>query len=359
MKPESRITGPSDTVSGLLLLQPPARGRISGGYRFNAALARALKARGIGLLEEWDPGQAPPENTAGRVLVDSLYLHRPAPERVAGWLRAGGRAGYLLAHYLPLEDPTLAEAAKTAWYESARTWLSSLQGIFCTGQGQAEAWRRHFPQLGCIHFLPPAIPDRRTIPFPPPPQGHGKPLRLVTVGTLSPSKGQHEILDTLRDLRDRAFQWDLVGSCEEHPHYVRQLKERIRTDNLTHNIVFHGSLSPEQSAGLLERAHLCVSASRLESFGMANAEALARSVPLLAFDAGDLPLWIDHGPGSWIMDSRDPSAWRRRLKQLVREPGTLRPPLTAPRLPSRSWDETADLLLQAHGEPGGTPSRNR
>lgn len=320
-------------------------------------MVRALRKRGMGLLEEWDPGPALPENNAGSVLVDSLYLRRPVPQRVAAWLQADGRTGYLLAHYLPLEDPTLAEAAKTAWHESARTWLSSLQGIFCTGQRQAEAWRRHFPRLGCIHFLPPAIPDRRTSPFPPPPQGPGQPLRMVTVGTLSPSKGQHEILDTLADLRDRSFQWDLVGSCEEHPQYVRQLKERIRTDNLTHNIVFHGSLSPEKGAGLLERAHLCVSASRLESFGMAHAEALARSVPLLAFDAGDLPLWIDHGPGSWIMDARDPSAWRRQLKQLVREPGSLRPPMAAPDLPSRSWDETADLLLQAHGDTDVKPSR--
>jgi glycosyltransferase involved in cell wall biosynthesis len=313
----------------------------------------------MGSLKEWDPAHALPENPAGVVLVDSLYLRRHAPMHIAAWLEAGGRASYLLAHYLPLEDPTLAEDAKAAWYESARTWLSALQGIFCTGQRQTEAWRRHFPQLRCIHFLPPAIPDQRTTPFPPPPQGQSHPLRLVTVGSLSPSKGQHEILATLAELRDQAFRWDLVGSCGAHPQYVRQLKEQIRTDNLAGKIAFHGSLPTRECAGLLEQAHLCVSASRLESFGMANAEALARSVPLLAYEAGDLPLWIDCGPGSWIINPRDPSAWRGQLKQLVREPGTIRPPHTPPRLPARSWDETTDFLRQALREPGVTPSRKR
>lgn len=356
MKPEGRIRGSFAGFPGLLLLQPPPRGRISGGFRFNAALARALKERGIGSLEVWDPDGGLPENTAGMVLVDSLYLGHPSAEPFTKWLEASGRKGYLLAHYLPLEDPTLAETAKAAWYENARTWLSSLQGVFCTGQRQAQAWRRHFPGFGELHFLPPAIPDRRTTPSVPPPQRQGHPLRLVTVGTLSPSKGQHEILDTLSDLRDQAFQWDLVGSDEEHPEYVRQLKERIQSKNLTDNIVFHGSLSPEKCADILEQAHLCVSASRLESFGMANAEALARSVPLLAYDAGDLPLWIDHGPGSWIIDCRDPSAWHRQLKQLLREPGKLRPPRTAPQLPARSWDETTDCLLRALGKNKQTGS---
>jgi glycosyltransferase involved in cell wall biosynthesis len=345
---------PPENAPDIVLLQPPAGGLVSGGYRFNQGLGGALKARGAATLVEWDPAHPVPAVPARVVLVDSLYLGRPAGDRTRRWLEDERRRGYLLGHYLPMEDPSLDEEHKAGWQRNARTWLSSLQGVFCTGDRQREAWRRHFPELGGIHFLPPAIPDRRTAPFPEIPAGF--PVRLVTVGTLCPSKGQHEILDTLREVRDVPFRWDLIGSGKADPPYVRQLQRRIQAEGLDGSVHLHGSLPPESCAAFLEGAHLCVSASRFESFGMAHAEALARGVPLLAYDVGDLSLWIKRGPGAWIIDTGDSAAWRRQLIRLVRQPDSITPPREAPRLPARSWEETTDRLLRVLHDEGDLAS---
>jgi glycosyltransferase involved in cell wall biosynthesis len=338
------MASPAESAPDIVLLQPPAGGLVSGGYRFNQGLANSLRERGAGTLEEWEPGHPLPLNPARVVLVDSLYLGRPAGDRIRRWLEDGQRRGYLLGHYLPMEDASLDEEQKATWQRNARTWLSTLRGVFCTGDRQREAWRRHFPGLGEIHFLPPAIPDLRTAPYPE--KAVSSPVRLVTVGTLFPGKGQHEILDTLREIRDAPFRWDLIGSREADPAYASQFAQRLQDEGLGGSVFLHGCLSPESCAALLEGAHLCVSASRFESFGMAHAEALARGVPLLAYDVGDLTLWVTPGPGAWIMDPCDTAAWRRQLIHLVREPGSISPPDEAPRLPARSWEETADRLLE-------------
>ncbi len=109
--------------------------------------------------------------------------------------------------------------------------------------------------------------------------------RVLNVGTVVDYKRQNELLDAALRLRKRGadLDWHFVGSAHPLDPYAARFIERARGLPW---VKWHPSLALPQLIALLDRASALVHVSRIESFGLVVAEALARNLKVIGFASG-------------------------------------------------------------------------
>lgn len=136
--------------------------------------------------------------------------------------------------------------------------------------------------------------------------GIGARDRLVgVIGTISPEKGQAEMIEALALARGRVkgLKVLFVGKPEEK-RQLETLRETARRLGVEDGIVFAGAV-PDVFA-VLPLLDLLVSASRVESFGRTLIEAQACGVPVLAAAAGGVTEIIRPGVNGYLVASNRP-----------------------------------------------------
>ena len=274
----------------LRFIHPPLAGPVTGGTRYNQNLIRAAERVGIRLHSvEW-PGQAditellaPFDARSDLLFWDSLFLSdlAEAPD-LGGWPRQG-----LLVHYLPFANPMLDEPERVHWRRQFQRVVQGMRFLVATGARLADGLRQQFPQCAVFLLEPEVDPafhrwrGRSRVAA-----GLMGPVRLITVANLLPAKRQRELLETLARI-DADWEWHLAGEAGLDPDYAEGLRERIRQLGLSHRVVWHGSLPPDELARQMASMDLFVSNSAFESYGMALAEAAAVGLPILATAVGE------------------------------------------------------------------------
>lgn len=117
-------------------------------------------------------------------------------------------------------------------------------------------------------------------------------LRLISVGHLIDSKGWPVLFQALRILNGRgeSFRLEAVGDGSMRTAYGLRCREL----GIDSHVTFHGSLTRSALAGLMNECDILVSASRVETFGLVLAEALATGLPIVATRSG--------GPEEFVTD---------------------------------------------------------
>jgi glycosyltransferase involved in cell wall biosynthesis len=285
----------------LLFVLPECRASITGGNLYNERLIKALVARGRTCLTmDWPEAAA--WLTAGRpanVLVDSLLID------LLPSLRARSRAGQrlvLLTHFLPSLDPT-ADAAERLHRRRREMALLRHLDAFVVPSPLAE--HAVMERIGGgpdvqILVLPPALgfrPEPRAVPT--------GPLRGLLVCNLLPNKGVREFLLELgRQVRtgDR-FRIEIAGHDDIDPAYAASCRAAVaQAPALREGVAFLGAVPPDRIARLYARAHVFISASGFESFGMALQEARACGLYILACDAGNAAAHLAGSAGQLVPD---------------------------------------------------------
>jgi glycosyltransferase involved in cell wall biosynthesis len=106
-----------------------------------------------------------------------------------------------------------------------------------------------------------------------------EPAYAITVGRLSPEKGLDRLLEVWRDIPDLPLH--VVGTGP--PEVVRELRARAPS-----GVFFRGHLTSADLASAYRGAAVAVFAPYGEEFGMAPLEAMASSVPVIAWREGGL-----------------------------------------------------------------------
>lgn len=314
---------------------PGALDQPTGGYRYDAALVRSLRARGWQVVVHELPGRHPlPDARAvagaevalaaaarSTLLVDGLCL--PAFARTAC---AGVRLVALIHHRLAHEIGTPAAiVAPLARLE--RVGLQRAQLIICTSATTAVDLQQAYGLPNPPLVAPPAIETapRRT-PWARPPR------RLLAVGALVPRKDVLLLIEALAPLCHLPWRLDIIGDDSRHPAYARRLRSRCYRYRLAGRIQLHGAVSDWRRRRLLRQADLLLAASRHEGFGMAVAEAAAAGLPVLATNTAAVPAVFaaaaatlvppgDRAALTRVLTARTPAAWAPRYRQARRHAG--------------------------------------
>ncbi len=335
---------------------PPLDGPATGGTLYNAALLRALAALGVrASAVELDAGRrALRRGIASSYWVDSLYLaHLPELERDDV---TGGGLG-LVTHYLPslvaLERvPLRKELSSTeeAALRAARRFLATspfLRDVLlslgipgsrvvtvCPGVEEGE---RGASPLGADTGA--ATTSRSG-------------LRALMVANLLPGKGIAPFLTALDPLLTPSVSLELsvVGSEALDAECAREcLAVVAASPRLQRAVRFEGPVSHDTVLRRMRASDVLVSASRMESFGMALAEARAVGLPLLARAGGNVATHVDEAAGGALCD--DDAGLARALVALAGDPAEVRrrAARAAGSRVRRSWGEAAGEFVGGEG----------
>lgn len=139
------------------------------------------------------------------------------------------------------------------------------------------------------------------------PQRRQGPLRLVSVGRVSPVKGTLDLVRALQHV-EVPVSLDLVGPLEDTSYVA---KVRSASAKLPEHVElrWHGAVPPDEVHRLLDEAHLMVLLTRGENFGHAIGEALQHGCPVLISDQTPWSFVTASGAGTVLtaQDCQEPS----------------------------------------------------
>lgn len=137
------------------------------------------------------------------------------------------------------------------------------------------------------------------IPEAPEARGQG-PLRLIAVGSLIERKGPLTTVDAVSVLSRRGIpvtlRWIGAGPL------LADAKRRALELGVDDKVAFVGSVPPDEIPKNLLNAHILVSATSSETFGLAIAEALGHGLPVVATGVGEHRRLIPPEASRWVAD---------------------------------------------------------
>jgi len=326
----------------LCFVLPALAGPISGGTLYNRELCSALDALGAPALVR-DPGASDLRAAlaaADQVWVDSLFL-----AALPGLAREAPNGVGLLAHYLPSFVACGRAARPAELSELEARALACANSFLVTSEFMREAFEPLVAPQKPILVALPGSNARLPAVGPKPSLG----LRALMVGNVVPGKGLEPLLVALAaslQAEDR-FQLSVVGSLDFEPAYAARCQQIIAASpQLSERVTLLGACSPERTALLLGQAELLISASRMESFGMALFEARVMGVPILACAGGNIGRQVVVEAGGQLVNGCDELA--TACRELARDPARVQRRIARARRrapPPRPWSETARALL--------------
>jgi L-malate glycosyltransferase len=147
---------------------------------------------------------------------------------------------------------------------------------------------------------------------PSPPVSRG--LRLLAVSSLVKLKGLDVLISALQQVAWRGRNWhlDVVGDGPE----AASCESAVRAVGLAKNITFHGELPKTEVANMMRAADVFILPSRVETFSVVTAEALASGVPVVVTACGGPEEFVTERAGS-VVAPGDPRALARGLTETI------------------------------------------
>lgn len=324
----------------ILFLTPPLDGPATGGTLYNRQLLAALvatpEARRLSFQQHTFAGTP----RADQVWVDSLYLGElpELRERAGGQMRIG-----LLLHYLP----SLLGAALELRERELRA-LQAVDVVVTPSDYLKQVVEQLCPGKPCVCVTPgvevtqpggAAIRDGSALMICNVTENKGVLPFLRELGQLVEERVVFD-LAIAGDLQlEATYASDCLTLCGEHPW----LREYVH---------FLGSIAQHELFTRLGSASVLVSASRMESYGMALAEARALGTPILALPGGNVAHHVAADSGGELAAS--PRALAEALCALMSDPAEQATRLTRARRSAtiRPWSAVARDFLALAIEPG-------
>ncbi len=317
---------------------PPLDGPVTGGTLYNRELLAALSGlTNIRSFALSDPGLGAALGAASSVWVDSLYLgnmpdlRRQTPGRLA-----------LMAHYLPSFVALGRAASSSELTDAERGALGGVDAFLVTSAFMRDALEALVvPNKKSILTVEPGTrAELATMPA----ETRAE-LSAVMIGNVVPGKGIEPWLRALEAaLAERdGVRLSIIGSLSADREYAERCQRLVeQAPLLAERVRFLGALSPSGALAELARSELLVSASRMESYGIALNEARVVGVPILARTGGNAAAHVDPGAGGELVANDDELA--RRCVALARDPELRRARVSKARARAplgRSWQAAA------------------
>lgn len=336
----------------ITLVVPSLDGPTTGGTLYNRCLARALHERGEPYeVLAWDAACSVVGEARPRVAwVDSLWIDR-LPELV-GLAAPQCKVG-LLTHYLPSlvahgerPPPSSLSRAERDALTLAEAFVVPSEYLATELEGLGVARRR-------VLVVPPGT-ELPCAPRPPRQRSSAQvehaPLHALVIANVTEGKGILALLEGLGlHLRPHdALQLDVVGDLAMDPAHARACTEHVAsTPSLRARVRLLGAQPYPACIESLLEADVLLSASRMESYGMALADARACGRPILARAGGNVAAHVDAAWGGELV--ADALALASACVALARDTELLaeRQRRAWQQRSSQPWAESAARLVSA------------
>jgi glycosyltransferase involved in cell wall biosynthesis len=220
----------------------------------------------------------------------------------------------LVHHPLALETGLRPETAARFAAEE-REALRWVQAVIVTSNATAATLRTEFGVPGDrITVAVPGIERRAALAGP----RLAGPLRILSLGQVSPRKAYHVLVEALASVADLDFSATIAGDVDSNPETASALVDQIRRARLSDRVRLVGAVSEAESARLHADADLFAFPSLYEGYGMALAEAMAWGLPIVATTGGAIPEVVPPRAGL-LVPPGDAPAFAAALRRLLSE----------------------------------------
>lgn len=131
--------------------------------------------------------------------------------------------------------------------------------------------------------------------------------QLLFVGTIDERKGLKYLVEAIAlmpaDVRCNVV-LNVVGKVVSESYY-NDICTMIKNNDIEKNIVFKGRVSDEELKNLFDESMIFTFPSLLEGFGMVIIEAMAKGLPVVAFDNSAMPYTIKTGVNGIITKNKN------------------------------------------------------
>ncbi|MEA2756128.1 MAG: hypothetical protein QOJ54_2417 [Aliidongia sp.] len=292
-------------MTGFGFVVPGRLDQITGGYIYDRRVIQGLRSHGRAVAVHELAGEFPAADGVARKAAAALLAELPDRARLcidglalpafetALADHAARLAVVAMVHHPLALETGLTDAERDRYAILERHLLGLCRGAICPSAASAAAVRAYGVEAARIAIVPPGLdrPDRPQIP-----RGDG-PVRLLSVGTVTPRKGHVLLVEALSDVAAPPWHLTIIGSLERDPATVRALGRAIERTGLGARIVLAGEYPPDRLQDAYTAADLFVLPSWHEGYGMVFAEAMARGLPILATTGGAIPETVPETAG--------------------------------------------------------------
>jgi glycosyltransferase involved in cell wall biosynthesis len=174
------------------------------------------------------------------------------------------------------------------------------------------------------------------------------PASILAVGAVKERKGTLEAIDacaTYKQTYHHPFRFDIIGSLDHDPDYVREVRRRISQHGLQDEVRLRGRLSDALLKATYRSADLFLllssqSPNNFEGFGLVFLEASAQGIPVIGPTTGGCPEAIKEGKSGYICNPSDAKSIASRMHAILQE-HAIKPQ------ECRSWAESHDIHTRA------------
>ncbi|MCW2762186.1 MAG: glycosyltransferase [Marmoricola sp.] len=327
--------------------------RPSGGNTYDRRVCQGLTGLGWSVHERAVAGAWPSPDPAARVglreelarvpdgevvLIDGLVASS-VPEALGP---QAGRLRLVVLVHMPLGDEQAD--ADTVARECAA--LSAAAAVVTTSEWTRGWLLERYPlRPDDVHVAAPGVDAADLAP------GTAAGGELLCVAAVTAGKGHDVLLDALADVADLPWRLVCVGTLTRDPTFVEILVRRAVDLGIRGRVTFTGPRTGRELDDAYAAADALVLATRVESYGMVVAEALAHGLPVVATSIGGLPEALGHlrdgsRPGL-LVPSGDAHALAAALRCWLSEPvqrQRFRIAARERRTGQSRWPETADRV---------------
>jgi alpha-1,3-mannosyltransferase len=261
-----------------------------------------------------------------------------------------------LLHRIPLVVSThggffhtpRARAFKQMYFRTVtRQSLGGVEAVVCVSQHDREVFSRIVPSQRIRVIENGANIDRFWSL-----KKKVEPGLVLGISRLAENKRVYAVLDALASLKDRYPYLRLEWVGADFAGLREGLERRVVELGLSGRVRFHGAASDQQLYQLLERAHLFISASSYEGFGLSTIEAMRAATVVVVTAVGAHPDVVCDGVNGLLMD-RDATGLADHIERVLSLPAEKLAEIgEAARAATRrfSWSQIAPRYEQLYRE---------
>jgi glycosyltransferase involved in cell wall biosynthesis len=145
----------------------------------------------------------------------------------------------------------------------------------------------------------------------------GRRAAFLCVGNWIPRKGIVDVLEAVGRLPADVATLHLVGDDQADRRYSGRVRRRLSDPVLAGRVVVHGPLPAADVAAMYEAADVFVLPSTKEPYGTVLGEALAAGLPIVGWDAGNLPHLVANGHEGVVLPVGDLDGLTAALSHLA------------------------------------------
>ena len=138
---------------------------------------------------------------------------------------------------------------------------------------------------------------------------NGRCVALLCGGNWIARKGIVDLIDAFAALPPELATLHLVGRIDVDRNYERRVEQRVAA--LADRVVVHGPIPKEEVAAMYAAADVFVLPSVEEPYGTVYGEAMASGLPVVGWDAGNLPFLARHDVSGLIVERGNVAALTR------------------------------------------------